>query len=100
VARRDRPADTGAELRAFLLAEAKSALAVLLGHDWPLGDHSSYEPTPQEIAEWPLGGPVAALAEGKAHRLHRRDLPLDHPARRVGDLGDALILTEDNELTE
>jgi hypothetical protein len=38
------------------------------------------------------------LAEGYEHRLSRRDRPSDHPARRVGDLGDYLILTEDNEL--
>jgi hypothetical protein len=30
----------------------------------------------------------------------RGDLPPDHPARRVGDLGDYLILTEDDELIE
>ena len=75
-------------------------LAAFLGHEWPLGGHSAYEPTPQEIAEWPLGGAVAALADGREYRLSRRDLPLDHPARRAGDLGDALVLTDGDELVE
>jgi hypothetical protein len=75
-------------------------LAVLLGHDWPLGGPSSYEPTPAEIADWPLGGPVRDLAGGEAYRLHRHDLPDWHAARYAGDLGDALVLTEDNELVE
>ena len=48
------------------------------------GGHSSYEPTPEEIAGNAFGGPVSELAEGRAYRLSRRDLPLDHPARRAG----------------
>jgi hypothetical protein len=47
-----------------------------------------------------LGKPLRALAEGHAFKLDRRDLPLDHPARRAGDLGDSLILTEADELIE
>jgi hypothetical protein len=90
----------GAELRAWLLAEAKSVVAFLLGHDWPLGGHSSYEPTPTEIARHPFGTDVVALSEGRAYRLQRRDLPLDHPARRAGGLSDALVLTPNNELID
>ena len=40
------------------------------------------------------------LMEGRAHRLFRRDLLDLHPARRVGRLGDALVLTADDELIE
>ncbi len=40
------------------------------------------------------------LFEGCVYRLNRRDLPLAHPARRVGDLGNGLVLTEDNLLIE
>lgn len=98
MARRDRPPNDGGELRKYLRAEAKSVLAFFLGHDWPLGGHSSYEPTPAEIAAWPLGAPVRDLAGGEAYRLHRRDLPDWHPARYSGDLGDALVLGADDVL--
>ena len=60
--------------------------------------------TPGCCVPWSAARPAATapfwrpLAEGKAHQLCRRDLPPDHPARRVGDLGDYLILTEGNEL--
>ena len=43
-----------------------------------------------------MGSRMRDLAAGRAYRLDRRDLPPGHPARRQGDLGDALILTEDN----
>jgi hypothetical protein len=52
---------------------------------------------PESLA-WILGSALRDLMEGRAHRLDRRDLPDWHPARRAGDLGDALVLTEDNEL--
>ena len=45
-----------------------------------------------------LSKPLRALADGRPYRLYRRDLPPDHAARRVGNLGDAMVLTESNEL--
>jgi hypothetical protein len=45
---------------------------------------------------------AAAILTGDLRRrtATRGDLPLDHPARRAGELGDALVLTERNELIE
>jgi hypothetical protein len=45
---------------------------------------------------------AAAILTGDLRRrtATRGDLPLDHPARRAGELGDALVRTERNELIE
>lgn len=38
------------------------------------------------------------LAQEQAYRLHRWELPEDHPERWVGDLNDLLVLTADDKL--
>lgn len=86
-----------ADLRAALLAEAKSMLAFYLGHPWPL-DGSDYEPTATEIAQNPFGGAVAALTAGEVVMIHRWSLPDWCADRHVGAPGDYLLLTEGNEL--
>jgi hypothetical protein len=98
VARRDRPVNDDGALRRYLLAEAKSLLAAFLGHEWPLGGHSSYEPTPEEIAEHAFGGAVQQLASGGAHRLRRNDLPDWHPEGFAGDPNDEFVLGADDLL--
>jgi hypothetical protein len=100
--------NSGAELRAWLLAEERELYeAMTRPPPEPMNERTPWRPPEPVAAVGPpledvlaaaLGGWIRTLAEGKAYRLCRRDLPLDHPARRVGDLGDALVLTEDNEL--
>ena len=103
VPRRTTSDNAGAELRAWLLAEQMVIYESVTGPpQMPIDGRPPTQVDPavantiaEEISKF-----WRPLAEGKAHRLCRRDLPPDHPARRVGDLGDALTLTEDNELTE
>jgi hypothetical protein len=95
--------NSGTELRAWLLAEQMEIFEVVTGP--PQMPIDGRPPTKVDAAVWNEITQQMALfwrplADGEAHRLCRRDLPPDHPARRFGDLGDYLILTEDNELIE
>jgi hypothetical protein len=93
--------NSGAELRAWLLAEQMVIFEAVTGP--PQMPLDGRPPTQVDPGVW---GEITEqmalfwrpLAEGKAHRLCRRDLPPDHPGRRVGDLGDYLVLGEDDEL--
>lgn len=93
--------NSGAELRAWLLAQEMEIYEAVTGP--PQAPIDGRPPTQGDpavgnaIAE-AMAGFWQPLAEGKTHRLYRRDLPPDHPARRAGDLGDYLILTEGDEL--
>ena len=46
-----------------------------------------------------LSRPVDQLLAGEPYRLHRFELPDDHPERRVGWPSDSLVLTEHDELS-
>jgi hypothetical protein len=96
MARRDRPVNNAA-LREYLLGQAKSMVAFHLGHDWPLGGVSSYEPTEREITETPFGGDVQELASGAAYRLRRSDLPHWH-VESIGGPYDEFLLDENDVL--
>jgi hypothetical protein len=101
VPRRTTDDNSGAELRAWLLAEQIEIYEAVTGP--PRVPIDGRPPTQVDPTGWgEITDAMAAfwrpLAEGKAHRLCRRDLPPDHPARRVGDLSDYLVLTEANEL--
>jgi hypothetical protein len=85
-------------LRAWLLDEARSLLAFMLGHEWPLGGHSSYHPTPEEIAGHAFGGAVQQLASGGEYRLRRNDLPDWSAERFAGDPNDEFVLGADDVL--
>jgi hypothetical protein len=90
-------------LRAWLLAEEMVIYEAVTGPP-----HQSRDGRPPTQVALAVGNGIAEamalfwrpLAEGEAYRLRRHDLPSDHPARRLGDLGDALILTENDELIE
>jgi hypothetical protein len=103
VARRVGGDNSGAELRAWLLAEEMVIFEAVTGPpQMPIDGRPPTQVDPgvgDAIAEqmalfW------RPLAEGLEYRLDRSVLPPDHPARRLGDLGDALILTENDELIE
>jgi hypothetical protein len=95
--------NAGAVLRAWLLAEQMVIYEAVTGP--PQTPIDGRPPTQVALA---VGNGIAEamalfwrpLAEGEAYRLCRRDLPDGHPARRIGDLGDALILSENDELIE
>lgn len=53
-------------------------MSFLAGYPWPLDGVSRHEPTPEEVARSPFGGAVQELAEGRAHRFRRGDLPDGH----------------------
>jgi hypothetical protein len=95
------PDNVGAMLRPRLLAQQVEVYEAVTGPpQTPIDGRPPTQVDPavgNAIAE-AMAGFWRPLAEGKAHQLCRRDLPLDHPARRVGDLGDALVLTENDEL--
>ena len=84
MARRDRPADDGGSLRQYLTSEAEEFRRVLCGIDPQFWDE--------------LSKPVDSLAAGESYRLHRWELPDDHPARMDGAAGDLLVLTAYDEL--
>lgn len=72
-------------LRQFLLDDAQHMLDTYGRMDPAL--HATYS------------GPVDALAAGKPWRLHRWELPFEHPEREdVGDLNDYLELGADDVL--
>jgi hypothetical protein len=99
----------GAELRQWRLDYERELLAAMLTpvpwhHGKPIPVEKQAPPpnldaiTEDDVMAWELSGPMRALAEGREYRLWRSDLPDWHPARRAGDLGDALVLTKDNKL--
>jgi hypothetical protein len=95
--------NSGAELRAWLLAEQMVIFEAVTGP--PRMPIDGRPPTQVDPAFWNVfteetAGFWRPLAEGKAHRLRRSDLPPDHLARRVGELSDMLVLTEGNEVIE
>ena len=106
--RRTTSDNSGAELRAWLLDEERELLAwmllpsgTLVDDDHPLPPAPDLDDiTEDDVMAFALSKGARALAAGQAYRLDRRDLPLDHPARRVGHLGDILVLTEHDELIE
>jgi hypothetical protein len=111
VPRRTSGDNSGAELRAWLIDQERELLTDTVtpipwhrGKEIPAAEHVG-PPDLDAISEddplaWELSGDLRTLVRGRAYRLDRRDLPLDHPARRAGELGDALVLTERNELIE
>lgn len=84
MARRDRPADDGTELRRYLVAEAEEFRRVLCGIDPQFWDE--------------LSKPVDALGGIESYTLHRWELPEDHPGHMDGAISDLLVLTADDEL--
>ncbi|ARG54599.1 hypothetical protein PJK45_04830 [Mycobacterium kansasii] len=74
--RRRRRVDAGGSLRAFLAGEQRNLYGIIDGLYRTAGAIES-------------GGPV---------RIHRYDLPDDHPERCAGEPGDDLILGADDEL--
>ena len=91
----------GAELRAWLLAE-ETELYEHAMQPPPKGidgrPAAVRNPALESALDLAMGSRMRTLADGLEYRLHRRDLPPGHPARRAGHLGDALTLTESNEL--
>ena len=95
--------NSGAELRAWLLAQEMESYEAVTGPP-----QAPIDGRPPAQVDPAVGNAIAEamalfwcpLADGKAHQLCRRDLPPGHPARRVGDLSDALILPENDELIE
>ena len=103
--------NSGAELRAWLIDGERALLADVLtpipfrhGKEIPVEERVG-PPDLDNISEddalaWILSSGLRDLVAGRAYRLQRRDLPDLHPAARAGALGDALILTANNELVE
>ena len=86
-------------LRAWLLAEETELYEDIMKPPPPGIDGrppAKVDPALVDALDLAMGSRMRDLAAGRAYRLDRRDLPPGHPARRQGDLGDALILTEDN----
>jgi hypothetical protein len=81
MARRDRPANHGAELRAAVLAEVVDCLG---GLGLPTFDD----------------GLIGPLERGEAVAIKRWDLPDWCPERHVGAPSDDLVLGVDNKLRE
>jgi hypothetical protein len=99
--RRTTAHNSGAELRRWLLETEQELFdAMMAPPQDPIDGRppTVVNPAFRYVMAGELSKPLRALAEGKAYRLYRRDLPPNHPTRRVGDLGDALILTENDEL--
>ena len=96
MARRDRPAKNGADLRAVLLAEHIE-----------IRDTCGYQ-TVRQGDRIVRGGPsisfpfwsamVDQLASGGEFQLSRWELPSDHPGRFEGSLSDNLVLGRDDVL--
>ena len=91
----------GAELRQWLLErEQELCESILFPPPVPIDGRppTKVNPDLEAALAAACAGWVGALAEGREYRLDRRSLPPQHPLRRQGDLGDALILGADNEL--
>jgi hypothetical protein len=108
VPRRTTRPDAGAELRRWLIAEERELLTdVLTPIGWERGKPMENPPEPPNLDAvinepgtfaWVISSQLRTLLDGSEYRLYRRDLYEGHPARRQGDLGDALILGADNVL--
>ena len=111
--RRPRRTRDDAALREWLIEQERELITrSLTSVGYHQGKPIEPPPVPPTVAEvdakirdpesfaWFIGGWLRDLTEGRPYRLHRRDLPDWHPAWRVGQLSDALVLSEDNELIE
>jgi hypothetical protein len=97
------PDNAGAMLRQWLLEQELELYEHTMKPPPPAIDRrppAQVDPAFQAELAAGMSGWWRTLADGEAYRLCRRDLPNDHPARRAGDLGDGLILTENDQLIE